>query len=81
MMVKVDLVGMVDMIDMVDSMVMVDNLKWWTIWNGGQYRHGEWAEDFWLLEVAKIYFRMDKDDLIGMLDIVDHMAMVWWTAK
>ena len=37
---------------------------------------GEYAEDFGLLEVASRKFRMEKVNLVGMVDIVDNMAMV-----
>ena len=70
----VDLVGMVDMVDIVDNLGIVDNMN-----HCGQNRHGEYAEHFWLIEIASRHFSMDKVDFVGivdMVDIVDNMDIV-----
>ena len=46
---------------------------------GGQHRHGEYAKEFMLLEVASRHFRKDKVDLVSMVVMVgmeDNMDMV-----
>jgi hypothetical protein len=66
-MAKVDLAGVVDMLDMLDNTDMADTVNMVD-------RHGEYAEDFWLLEVASRHFGMEKLDLV--VDLVDKMDMV-----
>ena len=44
--------------------------------HGGQQIQGEYAEDFWFLEVASRHFRMDNVYFVGMVDMMDKMDMV-----
>ena len=44
--------------------------------HGVKHRHVQYAEDFWFLEFVSRHFRIDKEDLAGMVEIVDNMTMV-----